>query len=72
MRKWYVPLTLLGLGGLGALLFSGRVRTSIAGALERAPKAPKQLRGWNDTAQKELSRIQNALDRIAAQMELGR
>ncbi len=72
MRRWYVPLTLLGLGGLGAVLFSQRARKLLSGAMQRAPKPPRQLREWNDTAQTELKRIQDALDRIAAQMELGR
>lgn len=72
MRKWFVPLTLLGLGGLGAVLFSQRARKAFSGAMQRAPRSPKQLREWNEAAQSELKRVQEALDRIAAQMEPGR
>ncbi len=72
MRKWYVPLTILGLGGLGAMFLSRRVRQAVRGVMEQTPKAPKQLQEWNETAQLELARIQEALDRIAAQMEPGR
>ncbi len=72
MRKWYVPLTILGLGGLGAMFFSKRVRQAVKGMIEQTPKAPNQLQEWNGAAQLELARIQQALDRIATQMEPGR
>jgi hypothetical protein len=65
MRKWYVPLTVVGLGGLGFLFFteSGRERLRwLAANLHRAPEA---LLDWNETAQRELDRIQLALNRVA-------
>ena len=71
MRKWYVPLTLLGLGGLGAALFSERGRKLIISVFERSGDAPSKFIEWNDTAQSELARIQEALDRIAEHLDPG-
>jgi hypothetical protein len=59
MRKWYVPLTVLGLSGVGLLRWLGQ-------NLRRAPEA---LVTWNETAQRELDRIQTALNRVAATLE---
>ncbi len=65
MRRWYVPLTVLGLGGIGALLLSDRGRTALRRLLENFQQAPDRLLELNDSFQGELDRIQSALDRIA-------
>jgi len=76
MRRWYVPLTVLGLGGVGALLLTERGRAALRTLLERFQQAPDKLLEMNDTFQSELDRIQAALDRIADSIdphpELGR
>ena len=69
MRRWYLPLTVLGLGGIGAFLLSERGRTALRGILERFQQAPDRLLEWNDTVQDELDRIQAALDRIADSLD---
>jgi hypothetical protein len=69
MRKWYVPMTVVGLGGLGVLLFTDRGRKAIRWVMEQLPEAQSQLAEWNETAQRELDRIQNALDRVAESLD---
>lgn len=69
MRRWYVPLTVLGLGGIGALLLTERGRTSLRMLFERFQQAPEKLLEMNDTFQNELDRIQAALDQIAESID---
>lgn len=65
MRKWYLPMTVLGLGGLGVLLFTDRGRRALALLAEYLPEAPERFAEWNEAAQRELDRIQSALDHVA-------
>lgn len=65
MRKWFLPLTVLSIGGLGALAFSERGRQAIDWLFERIDKAPDKLAEINDSMQTELDRIQSALNDIA-------
>ena len=69
MRKWAVPLTVLGLGGLGALAFSRRGRNAVKWVIEQIPEAPEHFANLNDAAQSELDRIQNALNEIAESLQ---
>ncbi len=69
MRRWYVPLTVLGLGGIGALLLTERGRTTLRTLLERFQQAPDKLQEMNDTLQSELDRIQAALDQISESID---
>jgi len=69
MRRWYLPMTVMGIGGLGVLLFSDRGRRVIHWLLESAEEAPARLAEWNEAAQRELDRIQNALDRVAQSLD---
>ena len=69
MRRWYVPLTVLGVGGIGALLLSERGRAALRALFERFEEAPESLLDLNDTIQNELDRIQSALDQIAESLE---
>ena len=64
MRKWFVPLTVLGLGGIGALLISDRGRRTLQYLIESVVEAPDRLWEWNDAAQAELERIQNSLNQL--------
>jgi predicted LPLAT superfamily acyltransferase len=68
MRKWYVPLTLMGLGSLGLFLLTDRGRQAARWLNDRL-RDPDALAGWNDAAQGELERIQAALDRVAVALE---
>lgn len=69
MRKWFLPLTVLGIGGLGALVLSERGRKAIVWAMERIDEAPDRFSEWNESAQLELERIQNNLERLAESLE---
>jgi len=69
MRRWYVPLTVVGLGGIGALLMTERGRALLRSAFERFQQAPEKLLEINDTLQVELDRIQSALDQIAESLD---
>jgi hypothetical protein len=69
MRKWYLPMTVMGLGGLGVLLFTDRGRRAIRWAVENMPHAQSRLAEWNETAQRELDRIQTALNRVAESLD---
>jgi hypothetical protein len=69
MRKWYVPLTVLGLSGIGLLLLSEPGRRKFRWLMQNIQRAPEALVTWNETAQRELDRIQTALNRVAATLE---
>ncbi|HWR15590.1 MAG TPA: hypothetical protein VN577_12230 [Terriglobales bacterium] len=69
MRKWYLPMTVMGLGGLGVLLFTDRGRRVISWLAESASDAPSRLAEWNEAAQRELDRIQMALNRVAETLD---
>jgi cell division septum initiation protein DivIVA len=69
MRKWYMPAALLGLGGVSALLMSGRGRTAVRWLVDRIYDAPEKLLEWNEAAQRELEQIQTALNRVADSLE---
>jgi len=69
MRRWYRPLTVLGLGGIGALLLTDRGRSVLRAVAEKFWEAPDRLLEWNDSLQSELDRIQHSLDRIADTIE---
>jgi hypothetical protein len=65
MRKYYAPLTVLGLAGVGILLFSKRGRNALRWAADSFQKTPETLLEWNDAAQRELDRLQAAVNRVA-------
>lgn len=69
MRKWYFPMTVVGLGGLGVLLFTERGRRAIEWMGDRVEDAPETLADWNEAAQRELDRIQLALNRVAKSLD---
>ncbi len=65
MRKWFLPLTVLGIGGLGALLLSEAGQRSLEWLSDRLDEAPDKFAEWNESAQTELERIQSALNDLA-------
>jgi hypothetical protein len=69
MRRWFVPLTVLGLGSAGALLLTERGRTALRALFERFQQAPERLLELNDSFPSELDRIQAALDDIADSLD---
>lgn len=70
MRKnWYVPLLIAGIGGLGVYLMSERGRSGLRWLAQNLHRAPDRLLEWNEAAQRELDRIQTALNRVASSLE---
>lgn len=69
MRKVYVPLTLLGLGGLGWLILTERGRQALRLIGECLRQGPGRLLEWNEAAQRELDRIQVALNRVSQSLQ---
>lgn len=72
MEKRNENLAALGLGGLGVLLggvgvllLSGSGRNMIKTIGEKVWEAPERLKMWNENAQRELERIQQALNHVA-------
>lgn len=72
MKKWFLPLTVLGLGGLGAIVLSERGRKALLWAMERLDEAPDRFSEWNESAQRELERIQSSLNQLAETLEPAR
>ena len=68
MRRWAVPLTVLGVGGVGALMLSPRGRSAIRWVFRRMEEAPQHIAQWNEVAQAELEKIQIALNELAASL----
>lgn len=69
MRKWYVPLALLGVGSVGALVLSETGRRALRWMWEHANDAPEALADFNQRVESELDRIQGALNKLADSLE---
>jgi len=69
MRKWTLPLTVLGLSGVAAFLLTRKGRAAISGALQNVVEtingAPAQIEQWGDDAQHELNEIRKAVENIS-------
>jgi hypothetical protein len=70
MRKWAVPLTVLGVGGLGVLMFSDRGRNAMRWMFRRMQEAPDRIAEWNETAQTEIDKIQVAINELAESLRV--
>ena len=62
MRKWGLPLTVVGVSGLGLLFLTARGRQGWRWS-------PDTLLNWSEVAQREMDRIQAALNRVAETLE---
>ncbi len=69
MRKWYLPVTVIGISGLGLLFLTDGGRKTVTWVLDKVHRAPDRLLEWNEVAQRELDRIQTALNRVADSLE---
>jgi len=69
MRKWLVPLAVLGAGGLGAFFLSEKGRETLKRWLAALDQSPGSWEEWNEAAQSELDRIQATLNQIAQSLE---
>ena len=76
MRKWYVPLTVAGIGGLGIFLLSESGRRALRWIGQYIRWNSEGFLEWNETAEAELRRLQEALTAITEslqpQTQLGR
>lgn len=68
MRKWFLPMTVLGLSGLGVFLASDRGREVLRRVRDRFDEAPDRLQDWTDSYQDELGKIQATLDNLAEKL----
>lgn len=68
--RWLLPAAVFGLGGLGLLALSDRGIEALGWLVGRVKEAPQKFLEWNDAAQKELDRIESALERMAEAMEV--
>lgn len=69
MRKWCVPLTVAGIGGLGAFLLSESGRRAMRWVGQYIRWNSGGLLEWNDAAEAELHRLQEALTGIAESLQ---
>jgi len=69
MRRWFLPLTVVGLGGVGAFLMSERGREALRKLWDKFQDSPDGWQDLNESVQSELDRIQSALDRIAESLD---
>ena len=69
MKKWFLPLTVLGIGGVGALILSETGRRALEWFFERMEEAPDRIADWNDSVQSELDKIETALNDIAETLQ---
>ncbi len=69
MRKWYVPLTVAGIGGLGVFLFSESGRKALRWIGQYVRWNSQGLLEWNDAAEAELRRLGDALTGIAESLQ---
>ncbi len=69
MRKWYVPLVVAGVAGIGVLFLTPRGRAAVRWACNNLHRAPDALLEWNEAAQRELDKIQSALNRVASSLQ---
>lgn len=69
MRKWFVALAVLGVGGVSAFLLTDKGRETLRQWLAYMQDGPERWDEWNEAAQEELEHIQTALNRIAQSLE---
>jgi len=69
MKKWILPLTVFGMGSLGVLALSDKGLEVIRWGVQRLTEAPGRFVEWNEAAQHELDRLQNAINEMAATLE---
>ena len=69
MRKWYIPLTIAGLGGLGAFLLSESGRGTLRWLGGHVRWTSQGMFEWNEAAEAELQRIQDAVAALAESLQ---
>lgn len=68
--KWYLPMAVFGLGSLGLLVLTDRGREAVRWIGDQFEQAPDRILDFNESVQREIDRIQLALDRVAEQLNM--
>jgi len=69
MKNWFLPITVLGLSGLGLLCASERGRERVRQALDKFMEHGDPLGEFNKFCEDQLETIQRNLDRISQALE---
>jgi hypothetical protein len=69
MKKWYLPVTVLGLSGLGLLFASERGRQRVRQVFEKLIEHGDPLGEFNKFCEDQLEMIQRNLDRLSDALE---
>jgi hypothetical protein len=69
MKNWFLPVTVLGLSGLGLLFASERGRERVFQALDKLLEHGDPLGEFNKFCEDQLEMIQRNLDRISEALE---
>jgi hypothetical protein len=69
MKKWYLPVTVLGLSGLGLLFASERGRQRVRQVFEKLIEHGDPLGEFNKFCEDQLEMIQRNLDRLSEALE---
>ena len=65
MSKWFLPVTVLGLSGLGLIFASERGRARVLTFMDRVAEHGDPLGEFNKLCEEQLNTIQSSLDRLA-------
>ncbi|HZU30341.1 MAG TPA: hypothetical protein VFB79_04455 [Candidatus Angelobacter sp.] len=69
MKKWYLPLTVLGLSGLGLVFASERGRARVRQLVDQWMEHGDPLGEFNNFCEEQLKMIQENLDRLSEALE---
>jgi len=69
MKNWFLPVTVLGLSGLGLLFASERGRERVRQALDKLLEHSDPLGDFHKFCEDQLETIQNNLDRISEALQ---
>ncbi len=69
MKNWFLPVTVLGLSGLGLLFASERSRQRMRQAFDKLLEHGDPLGEFNKFCEDQLETIQRNLDRISEALE---
>ncbi len=71
MSRWYLPLTVLGLGSLGVLFGTDRGRRALERASDFLEGLPQEYSAWMNMTDREIAEIQSAVNQIAESLGAG-
>ena len=74
MKKWFLPITVIGLSGLGVLFGTEKGRAQmmkmqrVRGLADELSTAPQRLSQLNESLDDELASIQSSLNEVARRL----